>query len=90
IEADGINNNPTIINFTAVSKVGGTALQFKKASGGTFTNVSLSGYVTNVDMPDNGPVSNIIVDGEPLTTATDNVLNGTPVDVALFAWATGL
>lgn len=90
IEADGINNNPKIINFTAISTVEGTALQFKKTSGGTFTNVSLSGYATNVDMPDNGPVSNIIVDEVPLTTATDDVLNGTPVDVTLFAWATSL
>src|SRR5690606_1209052 len=33
IEADGINNNPTFVNFTAVSTVGGIALQFKKTSG---------------------------------------------------------
>lgn len=91
IEADGINNNPTIVNFTAVSTVGGIALQFKKNSGGTFTNINLDGYTTNVDMPDNGALSNIIVDEVPLTTATDDVFSdGTLVDVTLFDWATGL
>ncbi len=30
IEADGVNNNPQVVNFTAVSTTGGTALQFKK------------------------------------------------------------
>ena len=30
--ADGDNNNPTVTNFTAVSTVGGTTLQFKKMS----------------------------------------------------------
>src|SRR5690554_1126399 len=64
IEADGDNNNPKVINFTAVSTVGGTALQFKKQSGATFTGLSLLGYSTRIDMKDNGPLSNIIIDGQ--------------------------
>ena len=86
IEADGDNHNPKIINFTAVSTVGGTALQFKKQSGATFTNVLLVDYGTNVDMKDNGPVQNIIVDGTALTSVQDNVFNGTPVDISGWNW----
>ncbi len=86
IEADGDNNNPKIINFTAVSTVGGTALQFKKQSGATFTNVLLTDYTTNVDMKDNGPLANIIVDGTPLTTPDDDVFNGTAVDISGWNW----
>lgn len=44
LEADGINGNPKIINFTAVSTTGGTALQFKKESGATITGLFLEGY----------------------------------------------
>lgn len=89
VEADGFNNNPKLVNFTAVSSVGGIALQFKKTSGATFINVNLSGYATNVDMKDNGPLDNVIVDGTALTTVNDDVFNGTSVDVNLFAWVTG-
>ena len=86
IEADGDNNNPTITNFTAVSTVGGTALQFKKMSGATMTNVFLTGYDTNVDMKDQGPIENIIVDGEAMTDASNNVFNGTAVDISNWGW----
>ena len=86
IEADGDNNNPTIINFTAISSVGGTALQFKKMSGATMTNVFLAGYDTNVDMKDEGPIENIIVDGEAMTDAANNVFNGTAVDISNWGW----
>ncbi|MEW7280616.1 hypothetical protein ABW636_18665 [Aquimarina sp. 2201CG1-2-11] len=86
VEADGANENPSLVNFTAVSTTGGTALQFKKTSGATFTNISLSGYDTNVDMKDEGPVGNVIVDETPLTAPTDNVFNGTAVDVSGWSW----
>ena len=86
IEADGDNNNPTIINFTAISSVGGTALQFKKMSGATMTNVFLAGYDTNVDMKDQGPIENIIVDGEAMTDASNNVFNGSAVDISNWGW----
>ncbi|WP_237708917.1 hypothetical protein [Gillisia marina] len=37
VEADGFNKNPKIINLTAISSKGGTALQFKKESGATIS-----------------------------------------------------
>lgn len=89
IEADGDNGNPTITNLTAInsgSPGSGIALQFKKQSGGTFTNVLLTDYGTNVDMKDNGPLENIIVDGVPLTTPQDDVFNGTAVDISGWNW----
>lgn len=88
LEADGDNGNPTLNNFTAITTDPGTALQFKKMSGATMTNVLLSGYDTNVDMKDEGPVSNVIVDGTPLTSETDDVFNGTAVDISGWAWIT--
>src|SRR5690606_17406323 len=64
IEADGLNGNPTIKNFTAVSTTGGTALQFKKESGATITGLSLTGYDTSVDMANDGPLANVLIDGK--------------------------
>src|SRR5690606_12882835 len=85
VEADKVNNNPQFINFTAVSTVGGTALQFKLESGATLTGLSLSGYDTTIDMANDGPLTNVIIDGE---TANPNLsYAGTPtVDIAMFAW----
>ena len=64
LEGDKVNNNPKINNLTAISTVGGTALQFKKESGMTITGLSLSGYTVSIDMKDDGPLSNVIIDGE--------------------------
>jgi len=64
IEGDKDNNNPKINNLTAVSTTGGTALQFKKESGMTITGLSLSGYSVSIDMKDDGPLANVIIDGE--------------------------
>ncbi|WP_163322375.1 hypothetical protein [Draconibacterium mangrovi] len=64
IEGDKDNNNPKINNLTAVSTTGGTALQFKKESGMTITGLSLSGYTKTIDMKDDGPLENVIIDGE--------------------------
>lgn len=64
IEGDKDNNNPKINNLTAVSTTGGTALQFKKESGMTMTGLSLSGYSVSIDMKDDGPLANVIIDGE--------------------------
>ena len=75
-----------MVNFTAVSTVGGTALQFKKESGATFTNAFLSGYETNVDFRDDGAPSNVVVDGTPLTSPEDDVFNGTAVDISGWTW----
>ncbi|MDH7446007.1 hypothetical protein [Aquimarina sp. 2201CG14-23] len=86
VEADGINGNPTIVNFTAISTQGGTALQFKKESGATMTNVLLTDYTTNVDMKDDGSVANVIVDSTPLTAVTDDVFNATALDISGWSW----
>ncbi len=86
IEADKDNFNPTFLNFTAVSSTGGTALQFKKESGATITNILLSGYDTRVDMKDDGPIGNVIIDGVPMTSAEDNVFNGIAVDISGWSW----
>ena len=59
-EGDKDNGNPTFDNITAISTVGGTALQFKKQSGGTITGLSLSGYDIDLDMKDGGAVSNVV------------------------------
>ena len=87
LEADGDNGNPTLTNFTAIaSPSGGTALQFKKLSGATMTNVLLMGYDTNVDMKDEGPIGNVIIDGTPMGDPSDDVFNGTAVDISGWAW----
>ena len=86
IEADGDNFNPTITNFTCVSETGGLAFQYKKESGATMTNVSMSGYDTQVDMKDDGPIGNVIVDGVPMGDPTDDVFNGSPVDISGWTW----
>jgi hypothetical protein len=87
IEADGQNDNPEIIDFTAVSSNGGTALQFKANSGATITGLSLSGYTTIVDMADNGPLSNIQINGDTADPNNDYDVPAT-VDIADFDWAT--
>jgi hypothetical protein len=62
-EGDKENANPTFTNITAVSTVGGIALQFKKTSGGTITGLSLVGYDVDLDMKDGGALSNVMIDG---------------------------
>ena len=84
-EADKENGNPVFTNVTAISTTGGTALQFKKQSGATITNLYLSGYETNIDMADNGPLSNVIIDGVAATTS-DAYNSGTEVDISSWTW----
>lgn len=84
-EGDKDNGNPKFNNITAISTVGGTALQFKKTSGGTITNLYLSGYDTNIDMKDDGPLANVIIDGNA-ATITDAYNTGTQVDISGWAW----
>jgi len=84
-EADKENGNPVFTNVTAISTTGGTALQFKKQSGATITNLYLSGYETNIDMADNGPLSNVIIDGVAATTS-DAYNSGTEVDSSSWTW----
>ncbi|WNH08868.1 hypothetical protein [Thalassobellus suaedae] len=84
-EGDKENRNPKFVNVTAISKVGGTALQFKKQSGGTITNLYLEGYDKNIDMKDDGPLANVIIDGNAATT-TDAYNTGTKVDISTWTW----
>ena len=84
-EGDKDNANPKFDNITAISTTGGTALQFKKQSGGTITNLYLSGYDTNIDMVDDGPLANVIIDGVAATT-TDAYDSGTQVDISTWTW----
>ncbi|CAI8426590.1 MAG: Uncharacterised protein [Polaribacter sejongensis] len=62
-EGDKENKNPKFNNITAVSTVGGTALQFKKESGATITGLSLTGYNVSIDMKDGGALTNVLIDG---------------------------
>ena len=73
-EGDKDNKNPKFNNITAVSTVGGTALQFKKQSGATITGLSLTGYDKSIDMKDGGALSNVLIDGvsaNPLLSYTN-------------------
>lgn len=89
LEADGVNNNPTIVNFTAVSSVGGTALQFKIESGATITGLSLTGFDTSIDFKDGGSHSNVMIDGAT-SDPSNSYHNPANVDPADFNWATSL
>ena len=85
LEGDKDNNNPKFINLTAVSTVGGTALQFKKQSGGTITSLSLAGYTKNIDMKDGGDLSNVQIDGQDasISAAYDAMAS---VDISEWTW----
>ena len=86
-EGDKDNGNPKFVNLTAISTVDGTALQFKKTSGATITNIWLEGYAKNIDMKDGGPLANVIIDGAAATT-TAEYKTGTKVDVSTWTWKT--
>ena len=88
VEADGVNNNPKLVNLTAVSTQDGTALQFKKTSGATITNLYVEGYATLIDMKDAGPLANVQIEGADATLESP-YNTGTKVDVTMFDWATG-
>jgi len=84
-EGDKVNNNPQFQNLTAISTVGGTALQFKKESGATINNIFLSGYDKNIDMKDGGPLANVVIDGK--TATTSNAYDGgTKIDISGWSW----
>lgn len=83
-EGDKDNGNPTFTNITAVSSVGGTALQFKKQSGGTISGLSLSGYDVDLDMKDGGAVSNVIFDAGVTPAALTDPTDPTTLDKHFF------
>ncbi|WP_299526924.1 hypothetical protein [uncultured Lutibacter sp.] len=84
-EGDKVNNNPKFVNVTAISSVDGTALQFKLESGATITNLYLEGYAKNIDMKNDGALSNVQIDGSDATT-TDAYNAGTKVDISTWSW----
>ena len=84
-EGDKVNNNPQFTNVTAISTVGGTALQFKKESGATITNLYLEGYAKNLDMKDNGALSNVKIDGADANPDGDYT-TGTKLDISSWSW----
>ncbi|MDA3929029.1 MAG: hypothetical protein PF541_08715 [Prolixibacteraceae bacterium] len=86
-EGDKINNNPQFENITAISTVGGTALQFKKESGATINNLYLEGYDKNIDMKDDGPLANVVIDGVTADPASAYT-SGTKVDISGWTWLT--
>ncbi|MGB0777440.1 MAG: hypothetical protein ACPGR7_05375 [Flavobacteriaceae bacterium] len=95
-EGDKENANPTFTNITAISTVEGTALQFKKESGGSITGLYLEGYAVDLDMKDDGALSNVQIDGQdPDATLIDGetskyTLNSgkdsPKVDISEWAW----
>lgn len=96
-EGDKDNGNPKFNNITAISTVGGTALQFKKQSGGTITDLHLTGYAVDLDMKDGGNVSNVNIDaadadaqllsGETSKYVLNSGKDATPIDAeTVFAW----
>ena len=87
IEADKRNASPKIINFTAVSTTGGTALQFKATSGAEIEGLSLSGYETIIDITDDNrtDLSGITIDGETVNLGAAYDAEAT-VDVEMFNW----
>ncbi|WP_247666400.1 hypothetical protein [Aquimarina sp. MMG015] len=86
IEADGANNNPTLINFTAISSTGGTAIQIKNDSGATINGLTLTGFDTSFDFRDSAPASNLQIDGADADTADDAVFSTSSTNASLFAW----
>lgn len=96
-EGDKYNANPTFKNVTAISQTGGTALQFKKTSGATIYGLYLSGYGVDLDMKDNGPTANIIIEGNAADATNQGVADkyyytlnagkdATPVDISGWTW----
>ncbi|CAL65105.1 hypothetical protein [Christiangramia forsetii] len=87
IEADKRNAMPKIINFTAVSTKGGTALQFKSTSGAEIEGLSLTGYETIIDITDDNrtDLSGITVDGVIVNKTAAYNAEAT-VDVNMFNW----
>ena len=89
LEGDKENNNPQFVNLTAISTAGSsaksqTALQFKKQSGATITNLWLEGYTQKIDMKDKGPLKNVQIEGanaDPTQTYQKQ-----KIDISLWKW----
>lgn len=86
IEADGVNGNPTLNNFTAISANGGTAIQIKNDSGATINGLSITGFDTQFDFRDAAPASNLQIDGADADV--NSVYSSSSTNASLFAWVT--
>jgi hypothetical protein len=96
VEADKDNHNPKLINLTAVSSTGGTALQFKKESGATITGLYLEGYATDLDMKDGGALANVqidgadadvtLIDGQTTLYTLNSGKTSTKLDISAWTW----
>ncbi len=95
-EGDKANGNPKFNNITAISTVGGTALQFKKTSGGTITGLHLSGYNVDLDMKDAGALANVqisgadadatLLAGETKHYTLNSGKDATALDISIWTW----
>ncbi len=87
LEADGNETQPSIVNFTAISENGGTALQFKSVSGAIITGLSLTGYDTSIELadPEEGDFANIEIDGV-VSDPTNTYEAEATVNVEDFSW----
>jgi hypothetical protein len=88
IESDGVNNNPTINNLTAISSTGGLAIQVKNASGGTINGFTATGYGDLFDFPGTSGATDFQIDGADANTADDAVYASSNTNASLFSWAT--
>ena len=86
IEADGVNNNPTLVNFTAISSTGGTAIQIKNDSGATINGLTLTGFENTFDFRDDAPAANLQIDGTDADLADDAVYASSSTNISLFSW----
>ena len=87
VEADGPNANPKLVNLTAINTNPsgvGTALQFKKTSGGTFTNLHLEGYSKIIDTPNNAPLTGILI--ENLAASITATYQKGKLDITSWTW----
>ena len=95
-EGDKVNNNPTFTNVTAISTVGGTALQFKVESGATITGLHLNGYDVDLDMKDAGALTNVqisgaapdatVINGETSKYTLNSGKDATAIDITGWTW----
>jgi hypothetical protein len=63
IEADGSDSNPTINDFTAISTVGGLAVQMKAASTATINGFTLTGFDLKFEFAGTSTADELVIDG---------------------------
>lgn len=86
VEADGQNNNPTLVNLTGFSTVGGTAIQIKNASGATIDGLSLAGFDQKFDFPGDSDEEDLQIDDEDADE--NDTFDSSSTTAGMFTWAT--